>query len=250
MVAYVLMGVMCLVFGAVAYLYAQYKISKGPEDGEMPEGESAEAVMKKAEGLRRRFSKGLAVFALISVLIGEVLLAEYGEGPKAFIYAIAAVLLLSLSLVDLAIFEIPPEYNIVIAVLGVIATVAEPKMWLSHLIGAVCVSGLFLLINLISGGAAMGGGDVKLMAALGLLTGWKHIILVMIIGSLLGAVIHSIRMKVSGKKKVLAFGPYLAAAGVLTMIAGDMLIAWYVAMLVPEELINKQSMIRQAGLYI
>ena len=46
MVAYVLMAVMCLVSGAAAYLYAQYKISLGPEDGEMPEGESADAVMK------------------------------------------------------------------------------------------------------------------------------------------------------------------------------------------------------------
>ena len=224
------MGVMCLCFGAAAYLYAQYKISKGPEDGEMPEGES--------------------VCAAVSVRIGEILILEYGTGIKAFIYAAAAVLLMSLSLVDLAIFEIPPEYNIVIAVLGVIMTVAEPDKWLSHLIGAVCVSGLFLLINLLSGGAAMGGGDVKLMAALGLLTGWKHILLVMILGSLLGAVIHSIRMKVSGKKKVLAFGPYLAVAGVLAFIFGDAIIAWYVAALVPEELINKQGMIRVTGLYI
>ena len=250
MVAYVLMAVMCLVSGAASYLYAQYKISLGPEDGEMPEGESADAVMKKAESLRKRFSGGLAAFAVVSTVIGEILLIVYGIGPKAFVYAAAAVLLLSLSLVDLAIYEIPPEYNIVIAVLGVIATVLEPKLWLSHLIGAVCVSGIFLLMNLLSGGAAMGGGDVKLMAALGLLTGWKHIILVMILGSILGAVIHSIRMKVSGKKRVLAFGPYLAIAGVLTFICGDMMIAWYVSMFIPEELLNKQSMIRNTGLYI
>ena len=249
MVPYVFMGAMCLILGAAAYLYAQYKISKGPEDGEMPEGESADAVMKKAEARRKRFSGGLAAFCAVSILVGEVLLYEYGIGVHAFICAAASTLLLSLSLVDLAIFEIPPEYNVVIAVLGVIAIAAEPGRWLEHLIGAACVSGLFLLINLLSGGAAMGGGDVKLMAALGLLTGWKHIILVMIIGSLLGAVIHSIRMKVSGKKKVLAFGPYLAAAGVMTFIFGDMIIAWYVAMLVPEDLMS-QGMIRFTGLYI
>ena len=245
------MGAMCTALGIAGFLYAQYKISKGPEDGEMPEGESADAVMRKAAKLlKKKLSWETAVFSVACIIAGEVFVYEYGCCIKAFAYAIATVLLLSLSLVDLAIFEIPPEYNIVIAILGAAVVIAEPRHLLEHLIGAICVSGLFLLINLVSGGAAMGGGDVKLMAALGLLIGWKHIILVMMIGSILGAVIHSIRMKAAGKKKVLAFGPYLAVAGVLTMIFGNAIVAWYIGTMIPEELLNKQSMIRQNGLYI
>ena len=43
--------------------------------------------------------------------------------------------------------------------------------------GAVCVSGILLVIYLISGGRAIGGGDIKLMAACGLILGWQLIIL-------------------------------------------------------------------------
>ena len=73
----------------------------------------------------------------------------------------------------------------------------------------------------------MGGGDIKLMAALGLLVGWKKILLVMGLGAILGSIIHSIIMAVSKKEHVLAFGPYLSAGGILSMCFGDELIRLY-----------------------
>lgn len=63
----------------------------------------------------------------------------------------------------------------------------------------------------IKGVDAFGGGDIKLMAAAGLFMGYKNVILAFFLGCILGAVIHVIRMKVSGKQRVLAFGPYLCA---------------------------------------
>ncbi len=231
-VHYIVMTAGCLAFGALVFLYSQHKISLGPEDGEMPEGESAEEVMKRAAALKGRFSKGLCLFSAVCALCGCALMYEYGFGVKVFACAAAAVLLLGLSLVDLAIFEIPPEYNLAIALPGLIWTLADHENLAEHLIGAVAVSGLFLAIHYLSGGNAMGGGDVKLMAALGLLLGWKQILLVLFLGSLLGSVIHIIRMKLSGKRKVLAFGPYLAMAGVLAMLFGDAIIGWYVGILI------------------
>ena len=65
------------------------------------------------------------------------------------------------------------------------------------------------------------------MAAAGLLLGWKHIIFALVIGCILGSVIHLIRMKVSGKGRVLAFGPYLSAGILIAMLWGDELIRWY-----------------------
>ena len=74
----------------------------------------------------------------------------------------------------------------------------------------------------------MGGGDVKLMAAAGLLLGWKHIILAMMIGCVLGSIIHVIRMNADKKKEhVLAFGPYLAAGIFIASLWGDGIVNAY-----------------------
>ena len=56
----------------------------------------------------------------------------------------------------------------------------------------------------------IGGGDMKLMAVAGLLLGWKLVVLAFILGCLIGAPVHLLRMKISGADRVLAMGPYLS----------------------------------------
>ena len=73
----------------------------------------------------------------------------------------------------------------------------------------------------------MGGGDVKLMAAAGVVVGWKLGWIAMILGCIIGSVIHSIRMKVSKESPMLAFGPYLAMGLYLALLFGNELVAWY-----------------------
>ena len=102
---------------------------------------------------------------------------------------------------------------------------------LSHVIGAVCVSGFLELLFLVSGGRAIGGGDVKLMGACGLILGWKLILLAFLLGCILGSVIHVIRMKVSDAEHVLAMGPYLSAGVFLAALWGNTWINWYLSLL-------------------
>ena len=73
----------------------------------------------------------------------------------------------------------------------------------------------------------MGGGDIKLMAAAGLFLGWENCILAMVIGCIVGSVIHLMRMKISKKESVLAFGPYLSIGIFIAMLYGDMIIKCY-----------------------
>lgn len=152
-----------------------------------------------------------------------------GFSIESMIYCFMASALLTLSVIDFRTFEIPFGINVFLLVLGIIHTVLDYKNWMLYLIGLVSVS-LFLEILLIaSGGRAIGGGDVKLMGACGLLLGWKNILLAFLIGCILGSIIHIIRMKVSGEQHVLAMGPYLSAGIFIAALFGNQMINWYVS---------------------
>ncbi len=96
------------------------------------------------------------------------------------------------------------------------------------MIGAICVSGFLYLLYLITKGRGIGGGDIKLMAAAGLLIGWKLIILSLGLGCVIGSIIHIILMKVQDKDRVLAFGPYLSIGIFISMLCGNQIIDWYI----------------------
>lgn len=148
---------------------------------------------------------------------------------------IALSMFLVISVIDERTKEIPFSLNIVIGVLAIIRIALDFGNLLDYLIGFCAISG-FMLIVLVLGriffkADAFGGGDIKLMAVSGLFLGWKNIILAFFIGCILGAVIHSIRMKVEKCDRVLAFGPYLCAGLTIALLFGENIISWYMSLL-------------------
>ncbi len=100
---------------------------------------------------------------------------------------------------------------------------------ISRLIGMVAVSGLFLLIGVVSGGRAMGGGDVKLMAAVGFVIGWKAVIIALFMSALFG-VFFTIGRKLVSKtemKGVIPFGPFLAMGSAVCAFVGESILDMY-----------------------
>lgn len=147
---------------------------------------------------------------------------------RTILFVLASTALCCLACIDWQTYEIPIQFNYFIFALGIINLIMNYKDWINYCIGALLVSMIFFIIFKVSKERAMGGGDVKLMFTVGLLLGWKEILAVMIIGSLLGAIIHSIIMKCFDKDHMLAFGPYLAGASIIIMCFGDKLIGWYI----------------------
>ncbi len=145
-------------------------------------------------------------------------------------------ILLVITVIDWRTYEIPFGLNVTIGVLGLIKTLLDyPDLLLDHIIGFFAVSAFMLIClyigRLIVGADCFGGGDIKLMAAAGLFLGWKENILAFLLGCILGAVIHSIRMKVSKEDHVLAFGPYLAAGIMIASLWGSRMIEWYMGLI-------------------
>ena len=152
-----------------------------------------------------------------------------GDWVKIALYCPLFSALMVLSVIDWRTFQIPNGLNLFILILGLVQLALDRERWLSHIIGMVSVSGLFLLLHILTGGAGLGMGDVKLMFGAGLLLGGGRTLLAMIIGSLLGSVIHSVRMR-RGADRKLAFGPYLAAGIWVSALFGERLISAYLGL--------------------
>ena len=157
--------------------------------------------------------------------------AVNGFNFESLLYCLLGSALLTLSVIDLRTYEIPFGINLFILALGLIQLVYDYHNWVTYVIGFFAVSVFLEIIILLSKGKAMGGGDMKLMAACGLLLGWERILLAFLLGCILGAVIHSIRMAVSKKSHVLAMGPYLSMGVMLAALFGNAWIDWYIGLL-------------------
>ena len=154
-----------------------------------------------------------------------------GISMESVLYCLMASALLVISVIDERTFEIPVVLNVFLLVLGIAACVIDRAHLLEHLAGLVSVSLVLYLLYVGSGGRAIGGGDVKLMGAAGLIVGWKLIILAFFVGCILGAVLHVLRMKFSRAEHMLAMGPYLSAGIFIAALWGDQMIAWYLGCL-------------------
>lgn len=170
------------------------------------------------------------VEALNGVLYVLIFLVE-DFSLEAVLYCLLASALLVLSVIDWRTYEIPVGINIFILILGILRVVTDYRNWWNYLIGFLCVSLFLYLLFWISKGKAIGGGDIKLMAAAGLLLGWKLIILAFLLGCIIGAIIHVIRMRVSKADHVLAMGPYLSVGIFIAALWGNQFLNWYFSML-------------------
>lgn len=172
-------------------------------------------------------SKQYPIIEALNAVLYFVVFYVNGITFQSSIYCFVTSALLVISVIDFRTFEIPLGLTIFIGVMGIVCAAMDYKHISLYIIG-MCSVGLFLeILFILSNGNWIGGGDATLMMAAGLVVGWKKIIVAFFLACILGAVIHSIRMKVSDEDHVLALGPYLAMGIYIVMIWGDKLINWY-----------------------
>lgn len=184
----------------------------------------------KCRNCKTKLSVQYPLIELLNGLIYVWIFMAKGFQPESILFCICASVLIVISVIDWRTYEIPFGCNIVIGILGIVRVILDLAHWYNYVIGFFTVSGLFLIIYWITKGRGIGGGDIKLMAAAGLLLGWQNILLALMIGSIAGSVIHLTLMKVQGKDRVLAFGPYLAFGIFTAMLYGNEIITWYLGM--------------------
>ena len=184
----------------------------------------------KCRKCKARISAQYPLVESANGILYVVVFCVNGVNWTSVLYCLLVSALIVLSVIDLRTYEIPFGINIFILMLGLIHIALDYSNWASYVIGLFAISIPLEIILLASGGRAIGGGDVKLMAAAGLLLGWKKIILALVLGCILGSIIHIIRMKVSHAERVLAMGPYLTMGILLSALWGDAWISAYLSL--------------------
>ena len=185
----------------------------------------------KCRNCKSKISVQYPIIEGVNGILYVMICAVNGLEWSSVIYCFMASALLVLSIIDWRTYEIPFGINVFLFVLGIAMTILDRGNLVEHLIGMICVSVLLGILYLLTGGRAIGGGDIKLMFACGLILGWKLILLAFFLGCIIGSVVHIIHMSVKKAGRMLAMGPYLSAGILLAALWGNAWINWYLSLL-------------------
>lgn len=180
---------------------------------------------------------GVATFFIGSYLLWPLPLDTGLMTVQFLLWLIAGVLLAILFAYDLKWFLLPNQIVFPLIAVGVIvaminiSTAPEVGYALLDLAGAIVIlSGIYLLLWVISKGQWIGFGDVKLGLALALLLGdWQLAFITLFAANLIGCLIVIPGM-MSGRitrTTHIPFGPLLILGCILSMLWGPVIVDWY-----------------------
>ncbi|MDO8971008.1 MAG: prepilin peptidase [Saprospiraceae bacterium] len=179
----------------------------------------------------------LVEFITAAVLV--VLYQFFGISAHFFVYAVLTCALVVATFIDFDFQIIPDEITLGGLVIAVILSGALPQLHasasrgaalLQALYGALAGGGSIYLIGkfgeVIFKKESMGGGDVKFLAMIGAVLGWKMALLIFFLAPFFGAVVGIIA-KLRRGAEVIPSGPYLSLATLLVILWGDKILRYF-----------------------
>jgi leader peptidase (prepilin peptidase)/N-methyltransferase len=180
-----------------------------------------------------------ARYPFIELLTGALTIAavlRFGVTPTAAAACLLIWSLIALTFIDFDTQLLPDSITLPLLWSGLLANVAGfvPGVSLRDAVvgaiaGYVALWTIYWLFKLVRGKEGMGYGDFKLLAALGAWLGWQMLPLIVLLSSFVGALIGIGLVVFKGRDHQipLAFGPYLAIAGVIALFFGRSLVSLY-----------------------
>lgn len=165
-------------------------------------------------------------------LIYLFLYLKFGFSLVFVEYSILCSILIVVAIIDYNHKIIPDNINI----FGILCAIAFHIINFSnffnlfqYFFGFIIGGGFLLSIAIISKGG-MGGGDIKLMAMLGLWLGWKFTLLTLFLSFFLGGLISIVLVlfEIKGRKDMIPFGPFIVLATMVTVFYGNNIINYYI----------------------
>jgi leader peptidase (prepilin peptidase) / N-methyltransferase len=159
---------------------------------------------------------------------------KFGPHPATLAWCAALALLMSMAMIDLDTKYLPDDLTypllwggLIVAALG--WTIPLPAAVWGAVAGYVPLWLIATGFALLTQREGMGGGDLKLLAALGAWLGWEAILPILLMASIVGLCVNVPRRFLSGHdaNHQYPFGPFLAGGGLIVMFVGaEPLLAW------------------------
>ncbi len=180
---------------------------------------------------------------------GTALVAwKFGFGWSAACAMLVGWFLIALTFIDLDEQLLPDSLTLPLLWLGLLASLAGwnsstqalPRDPVSAIggaaIGYVSLWAVYHLFRLLTGKQGMVYGDFKLLAALGAWLGWQMLLPVVLLSAIVGALvgITLIALRRQERGNPIPFGPFLAAAGWVSMLWGPQMVAQYLGLFAPH----------------
>ncbi len=188
----------------------------------------------KCSACKTRISAQYPLVELFTALISVVVGWHFGVSLQALAALLLSWSLIAASGIDIGHKLLPDNITLPLLWLGLLLALFDVFVSLEDsVIGAMAgylsLWSVFMLFKLFTGKEGMGYGDFKLLAMLGAWLGWKPLLVVVLTSSLVGSVVgvSMILLQRIGRGTQIPFGPYLAAAGWMTLLWGDQLMRFY-----------------------
>lgn len=182
----------------------------------------------RCAGCSARISPQYPLVELAAAGLAAVCALRFGWSPQLLAALVFSWALLTLAVIDLRTTLLPDDLTLPLLWLGLglslVPLFAAPQAAIvGAMVGYLALWSVFWLFKLVTGKEGMGYGDFKLLAAIGAWLGWQTLPMVILLSSLVGAVvgIGMILFLRHDRRMPIPFGPYLAAAGWLALVAGD-----------------------------
>lgn len=170
------------------------------------------------------------IVELLTAALSAAVAWKFGFGWQTAGALVLVWALVALSFIDLDTFLLPDDITLPLLWLGLLLNLNEVFVPLEEAVigamaGYLSLWSVYWLFKLVTGKEGMGYGDFKLLAAIGAFLGWQSLPAVILLSSVVGAGVGIGLMIFArhGRETPIPFGPYLAAAGVLSIFFGDAL---------------------------
>jgi leader peptidase (prepilin peptidase)/N-methyltransferase len=171
---------------------------------------------------------------LLSGLLSAVIVWKFGPTWVALAGLVFTWTLIALAGIDFRTQLLPDQLTFPLLWLGLLLSllpmfVAAPSAIIGAAAGYLSLWSVYWLFKLLTGKEGMGYGDFKLLAALGAWMGPVSLLPIILLSSLIGALVGGslIALRRHQRELPMPFGPFIAAAGWVWLVAGDGLLQSY-----------------------